>query len=407
MSEKATKIPQIRFDGYTDAWEQRKLKELGDIQTGNTPSTSNADNYSIYGMLWVTPTDIKSLVISDTSKKLSEAGVLKARIAKAGSILVTSIASIGKNTLVTKDVGFNQQINALTPTNNNDSYFLLTQSEKWSAKMKQTAAAATMQIVNKTDFSNISTLVPVRKDEQKKIGTFFKQLDDLIALHQRECDLLAKMKKSYLQKMFPKNGEDKPEIRFAGFTDAWEQRKLGEIAERVQGNDGRMDLPTLTISAANGWMDQKERFSGNIAGKEQKKYTLLHKGELSYNHGNSKLAKYGTVFSLETYEEALVPRVYHSFKVINGNSKFIEYYFATKIPDRELAKLVSSGARMDGLLNINFNEFMGINLTVPNKSEQEKISKYFSNLDHLITLHQRELDSLKKMKKSLLQMMFV
>ena len=194
--------PEIRFDGYTDAWEQRKLKELGDIQTGNTPSTSNADNYSIDGMLWVTPTDIKSLVISDTSKKLSEAGVLKARIAKAGSILVTSIASIGKNTLVTKDVGFNQQINALTPTNNNDSYFLLTQSEKWSAKMKQTAAAATMQIVNKTDFSNISTFVPVRKDEQKKIGTFFKQLDDLITLHQRELDSLKKMKKSLLQMMF-------------------------------------------------------------------------------------------------------------------------------------------------------------------------------------------------------------
>ena len=197
-----------------------------------------------------------------------------------------------------------------------------------------------------------------------------------------------------------------PNIRFKGFTDDWEQRKLGEIAERVQGNDGRMDLPTLTISAANGWMDQKERFSGNIAGKEQKKYTLLHKGELSYNHGNSKLAKYGTVFSLETYEEALVPRVYHSFKVINGSSKFIEYYFATKIPDRELAKLVSSGARMDGLLNINFNEFMGINLTVPNKSEQEKISNYFSNLDHLITLHQRKCEHTKELKKFMLQKMF-
>lgn len=197
-----------------------------------------------------------------------------------------------------------------------------------------------------------------------------------------------------------------PNIRFKGFTDDWEQRKLGEIAERVQGNDGRMDLPTLTISAANGWMDQKERFSGNIAGKEQKKYTLLHKGELSYNHGNSKLAKYGTVFSLETYEEALVPRVYHSFKVINGSSKFIEYYFATKIPDRELAKLVSSGARMDGLLNINFNEFMGINLTVPNKSEQEKISNYFSNLDRLITLHQRKCEQTKELKKFMLQKMF-
>lgn len=402
----ANKVPKIRFKDFTDDWEQRKLKELGDIQTGNTPSTSNADNYSIDGMLWVTPTDIKSLVISDTSKKLSEAGVLKARIAKAGSILVTSIASIGKNTLVTKDVGFNQQINALTPTNNNDSYFLLTQSEKWSAKMKQTAAAATMQIVNKTDFSNISTLVPVRKDEQKKIGTFFKQLDDLITLHQRKCDQTKELKKFMLQKMFPKKGEKNPEIRFSGFTDDWEQRELGEIAARVQGNDGRMDLPTLTISAANGWMNQKERFSGNIAGKEQKNYTLLHKGELSYNHGNSKLAKYGAVFSLETYKEALVPRVYHSFKVIDGNPKFIEYYFATKIPDRELAKLVSSGARMDGLLNINFNEFMGINLTVPNKSEQEKISNYFSNLDHLITLHQRKCEQLKELKKFMLQNMF-
>ena len=104
----------------------------------------------------------------------------------------------------------------------------------------------------------------------------------------------------------------------------WEQRKLGEVCSRVQGNDGRMDLPTLTISAANGWMKQEDRFSGNIAGKEQKNYTLLHKGELSYNHGNSKLAKYGTVFSLQTYEEALVPRVYHSFKIEDGNADFLE-----------------------------------------------------------------------------------
>lgn len=118
------------------------------------------------------------------------------------------------------------------------------------------------------------------------------------------------------------------------FVDTWEQRKLGEICSRVQGNDGRMELPTLTISAANGWMKQEDRFSGNIAGKEQKNYTLLHKGELSYNHGNSKLAKYGTVFSLQTYEEALVPRVYHSFKVESGSADFIEYYFSTKMPNR-------------------------------------------------------------------------
>ena len=151
-----------------------------------------------------------------------------------------------------------------------------------------------------------------------------------------------------------------------------------------------MELPTLTISASNGWMKQEDRFSGNIAGKEQKNYTLLHKGELSYNHGNSKLAKYGTVFSLQSYEEALVPRVYHSFKVEEGNTDFIEYYFATKLPDRELGKLISSGARMDGLLNIGYKEFMGIQLLFPKTKEQECIANYFRNLDNLITLHQRK-----------------
>lgn len=198
----------------------------------------------------------------------------------------------------------------------------------------------------------------------------------------------------------------KPKIRFKGFTETWEQRKLGEICSRVQGNDGRMELPTLTISAANGWMKQEDRFTGNIAGKEQKNYTLLHKGELSYNHGNSKLAKYGTVFSLQTYEEALVPRVYHSFKVEIGSADFIEYFFATKMPDRELRKLISSGARMDGLLNIGYDDFMGIKMMFPSVLEQDKNAEYFRAFDHLITLHQRKCENLKKLKKFMLQKLF-
>lgn len=198
-----------------------------------------------------------------------------------------------------------------------------------------------------------------------------------------------------------------PQIRFAGFTDAWEQRELGEVSERVRGNDGRMDLPTLTISAGSGWLDQRERFSGNIAGNEQKNYTLLSKGELSYNHGNSKLAKYGAVFVLRTYEEALVPRVYHSFKTtVEATPDFIEYMFSTKIPDRELAKLISSGARMDGLLNINYDEFMGIKITIPKVEEQRKIAEFVRILDDAITLHQREIELLKDTKMSLLQKMF-
>ena len=169
-----------------------------------------------------------------------------------------------------------------------------------------------------------------------------------------------------------------------------------------------MNLPTLTISAASGWLDQRERFSGNIAGKEQKNYTLLSEGELSYNHGNSKLAKYGTVFVLRNYKEALVPRVYHSFKADSQTSAdFIEYIFSTKRTDRELSKLITSGARMDGLLNINFDNFMSIKINLPLYDEQLKIVKFLREFDSLIALHQRKLDHLELMKKGLLQQMFV
>ena len=200
----------------------------------------------------------------------------------------------------------------------------------------------------------------------------------------------------------------KPSYRFVGYTEPWERRKLGEISSRVKGNDGRMDLPTLTISAGQGWLDQRERFSGNIAGKEQKNYTLLRIGELSYNHGNSKLAKYGVVFQLNNYTEALVPKVYHSFKMIDGRSgTFFEYLFATKIPDRELGKLVSSGARMDGLLNITYDDFMSIKFTFPkNNEEQTAIGSFFQDIDQLISLQQRKLEVLKEQKKTYLKLLF-
>ncbi|GFH39672.1 restriction endonuclease subunit S [Lactococcus insecticola] len=408
MSDKTTNGPAIRFKGFTDAWEQCKLMEVGEIVTGSTPPTSNADNYSSDGSPWITPTDIKSQTISDSPKKLSAQGESISRMVPAGTILVTSIASIGKNTMLTVRGSFNQQINGVVPNENNDSYFLLTMSEIWSKKMKSFASSGTMQIVNKTEFSKMKFEFPKSKREQTQIGQFFAKLDDLIALHQREYDKTVNIKKAMLEKMFPKDGEDKPEIRFDRFTDAWEQRKLGEVTDRVRGNDGRMDLPTLTMSAGNGWMNQIDRFSGNIAGKEQKNYTLLSKSELSYNHGNSKLAKYGVVFELKDYEEALVPRVYHSFK---SNDKsvplFLEYIFATKQPDRELGKLVSSGARMDGLLNINFDDFMGIKIKLPAIDEQKKISSFFKQLDDLIALHQHELELMKIIKKSLLKAMFV
>ena len=195
------KNPEIRFEGFTDDWEQRKLAELGEIMTGSTPSTSKPEYYSENGIPWVTPTDIDALTISDTPRKLSEEGIKVGRVVPANTILCTCIASIGKNALLMVKGSFNQQINSLTPSAENDSYFLLTESELWSEKMKRMAASGTMQIVNKAEFSELVTMVP-SLDEQKIIGFYFRNIDNLITLHQRKCEKLKELKKFMLQNMF-------------------------------------------------------------------------------------------------------------------------------------------------------------------------------------------------------------
>ena len=177
------------------------MGELGEISTGSTPSTTNSAYYSDDGMPWVTPTDINALTISDTPRKLSEEGAKVGRVVPANTILCTCIASIGKNTLLTVKGSFNQQINSLTPYDENNAYFLLTESEIWSNTMKHIAASGTMQIVNKTEFSELKTKVPSLA-EQQQIGNYFKFLDNLITLHQREVEKLVKLKKSMLEKMF-------------------------------------------------------------------------------------------------------------------------------------------------------------------------------------------------------------
>ena len=176
MSKEQRNVPKLRFPEFTGDWEQRKLYELGEIMTGSTPSTTKSEYYSEDGLPWVTPTDIESNTISDTPRKLSEEGAKVGRVVPANTILCTCIASIGKNALLTVKGSFNQQINSLTPNANNDPYFLLTESEIWSNHMKKMAASGTMQIVNKTEFSELTTMVPTL-DEQVKIGGFFEMLD--------------------------------------------------------------------------------------------------------------------------------------------------------------------------------------------------------------------------------------
>ncbi|MDN5470930.1 MAG: restriction endonuclease subunit S [Tetragenococcus halophilus] len=400
------KVPELRFPGFTDDWEERKLGELTTSFSGGTPSAGNSSYYK-GDIPFIRSGEINS---DKTELFLTEAGLKSssAKMVSVGDILYALYGATSGEVGISQINGaINQAILAIKPCDGYNSHFLM----QWLKLKKQKIIDQYLQggqgNLSGSIVKNLVLKVP-NFEEQKKIGAFFKQLDDTITLHQRKLDLLKEQKKGYLQKMFPKNGAKVPELRFAGFADDWEERKLKDVTERVRSNDGRMDLPTLTMSASSGWLDQKDRFSGDISGKEKKNYTLLKKGELSYNHGNSKLAKYGVVFSLTNYEEALVPRVYHSFKALeNTSADFIEYMFSTKLPDRELGKLISSGARMDGLLNINYDDFMNIHISIPNYEEQILVSAFFRKLDETIALHQRKLDLLKEQKKGFLQKMFV
>ena len=202
------------------------------------------------------------------------------------------------------------------------------------------------------------------------------------------------------------DNEKKPALRFKGFTDPWEQRKLGEIAKEVVRNDPASDAPIMMITAGNGFIEQSDRYAFNNAGESLKKYILLECGELAYNHGASKLRPYGSCFALTTVEKARIPFVYHCFSVEKSNPEFLSIELNGANVENQLRKIVSSGARMDGLLNIAYSEYTEVTVQLPKKEEQDWIAKFFKQLDTLITLHQRKYEKLVNIKKSMLDKMF-
>ena len=197
-----------------------------------------------------------------------------------------------------------------------------------------------------------------------------------------------------------------PSIRFRGFDDAWEQRKLGDVVKEITRNDPESKAPIMMITANNGFIEQSERYAFNNAGESLKKYILLKKGELAYNHGASKLRPYGSCFALTTAENARIPFVYHCFSAENQNAEFMSIELNGAEIENQLRKIVSSGARMDGLLNISFDEYTSVSVILPGTEEQDRIADFFRHLDNLITLHQRKFEKLTSVKKSMLEKMF-
>ena len=195
-------------------------------------------------------------------------------------------------------------------------------------------------------------------------------------------------------------------MHYFDFHYSWEQRKLGDVVKEITRNDPESEAPIMMITANNGFIEQSERYAFNNAGESLKKYILLKKGELAYNHGASKLRPYGSCFALTTAENARIPFVYHCFSAENQNAEFMSIELNGAEIENQLRKIVSSGARMDGLLNISFDEYTSVLVLLPGTEEQDRIAEFFRQLDNLITLHQRKYDKLTNVKKSMLEKMF-
>ena len=249
-------------------------------------------------------------------------------------------------------------------------------------------------------------------EEQKKIGDYIQSLDHLITLHQRKCEQTKNLKKYMLQKMFPQNGAKVPEIRFNGFTHDWEQRKLGDLVDRVtrKNQDLVSELP-LTISAQYGLIDQNEFFDKRVASKDVSGYYLIENGEFAYNKSTSTDAPWGAIKRLDRYENGVLSTLYIVFGIKENNpvdSDFLVSYYSTNLWHKGIHEIAAEGARNHGLLNIAPADFFQTRLMIPQDiEEQKKIGKYFIELEALITLHQRQCDELKKMKKYMLQNMFI
>ena len=388
MAEK-TNVPEIRFAGFTDPWEQRKLGEISESYSGGTPSAGKDEYYG--GDIPF----IRSAEIADfkTELFLTEEGYKSssAQMVKPGDILYALYGATSGEVAVSKQKGaINQAILAILPTEKCDASYLAS----WLRSMKQTIVATYLQ----GGQGNLSGAIVKELEvplpciaEQKHIGFLFANLDNLITLHQRKYDKLCAVKKSMLDKMFPKPGEIEPEIRFAGFTDPWEQRKLGDVATRH-------DNLRIPITAKDRIPGDTPYYGANGIQDYVEGYT--HEGEFVL------VAEDGAT-DLDNYPVQLISGLSwvnnhaHVIKAIPdlAQNRFIMHL----IKSMDIASYLVGGTRS----KLNAEVLMGIELKLPSNSEQIYIGTLLSTLDSLITLHQRELNLLKNTKKSLLDKMFV
>ena len=400
--------PKIRFKGYTEDWEQRKLGELGTVQTCKRifkEQTSEKGDIPFFknGTIGLEPDSYISREMYEEFRRLYP-------YPEVGDTLISVVGSIGRTAEYTGKDEYFQDSNVVwlkTDGSINKKFLKISyQVIKWLIE------GSTVKHLYNDNILRSEIVMPVSQIEQAKIAEFFEELDHLITLHQRKCDEVKSLKKYMLQKMFPQNEQKVPEIRFEGFTEAWEQRKLGDLVDRVtrKNQDLVSELP-LTISAQYGLIDQNEFFDKRVASKDVSGYYLIENGEFAYNKSTSTDAPWGAIKRLDRYENGVLSTLYIVFGIKENNpvdSDFLVSYYSTNLWHKGIHEIAAEGARNHGLLNIAPADFFETKLMIPQDiEEQKKIGKYFEELERLITLHQQKCEELKKIKKFMLQKMFV
>ncbi len=407
MPENAKK-PQIRFKGFTDAWEQRKLGEIAETYSGGTPSVT-IKKYYIGNIPFIRSAEINS---KNTELFINEDALLysSAKRVSVGDILYALYgATSGEVGRAALNGAINQAVLAILPQKNYDSEYLM----QWLCKSKFKIIGTFLQggqgNLSAEIVKNLNIDFPIYK-EQIIIGIFLHKLDNLITLHQRKLDKLKNIKKSMLEKMFPKNGSNIPEIRFTGFTDAWEQRKLNNyliVSDEKNSENLYKKEDVLSVSGDFGIVNQIEFQGRSFAGTSVLNYGVVHKGDVVYTKSPLKATPYGIIKTNKgsTGIVSVLYGVYHTKE--NANADFIQVYFEQNARlNNYLRPLVNKGAK-NTLLISDEEALNGEVNFAPSLNEQLKISVVFNSIDNLITLHQRKLEKLQNIKKACLEKMFV
>ena len=405
----SNKVPQIRFNGYSDAWVQRKVSDLAeDTFGGGTPKTSVPEFWE-GDLPWIQSSDlIQDDVLNEYSTKLISAEAVKSSAAKripGGSIAVVTRVGVGKLALVNTEYATSQDFLSLSDLTG-DTKFTLYLLYRLLKNEAANAQGTSIKGITKADLLNKVISLPTNEYEQQNVGELFESLDKLIAANQRKLDLLKEQKKGYLQKMFPKNGAKVPELRFAGFADDWEERKLGELSNIVGGGTPSTSNPEYWDGDID-WYAPAEIGEQSYVSKSKKTIT-----ELGLKKSSARILPVGTVLFTSRAgigntailaKEATTNQGFQS--IVPDQNKLDSYFIFSRTNElKRYGKVTGAGSTF---VEVSGKQMSKMSIMVPELSEQQKIGSFFKQLDETIALHQRKLDLLKEQKKGLLQKMFV